>query len=668
MPQPPADAAPALHALGPRAVLADLPDLAAVLDLRERVLADPPEHLLAGRAGTVPAARTLLLRFDRPLDEAARTRLARHLGRLTAQDPGAQAPADRERVVEIPVRYDGADLTACAEHLGCTPEEVVRRHTETRWRAGFAGFAPGFAYLTPDGGADGTPDATGPGGLEVPRRDSPRTRVPAGSVALAGTFSAVYPQDSPGGWQLIGRTDAPLWDVDRDPPALIAPGDVVRFREITDDADDAEPRGAAEDSPDGSPRATDRDSGAAAETPEPRTVRDDTGAEQTAARLRILAPGLSTTLQDAGRPGLDDLGVGPSGWADPLAAHAANRLVGNPPGSAVLENALGRLRVMVPEDAPDAVLALTGARVQASLSGSDTQGPRPAPLDRPFLLRAGQTLEIGPVRCGLRLVLAVRGGFTGRAVLGSLATDTLSGAGPAPLTRGDEVPVGPTPRAAVEPWCPPVPLPEDDAVLRLPLAPGPRADWFADDSMAALHRSVWRVAEQSDRVAARLEPEPADAVGAVGVEDRGPASGRGSSSDADATRAGATHTESSDAPAARLRRAPEREGAELASEPLVRGSVQIPPNGHPVVFLADRPVTGGYPVLGLVAPEHLRLLAQAPPGTRVVLEPPVGVPASPADQPAGAAADPDSPDPAGIIRPDSPENAAPTEESRCAPS
>lgn len=634
MPQPPADAAPALHALGPRAVLADLADLAAVLDLRERVLADPPEHLLPGRAGTVPAARTLLLRFDRSLDGAARTRLARHLGRLTALDPGAQAPADRERVVEIPVRYDGADLTACAEHLGCTPEEVVRRHTETRWRAGFAGFAPGFAYLTPDSGPACAPDAPGPGGLEVPRRDSPRTRVPAGSVALAGTFSAVYPQDSPGGWQLIGRTDAPLWDVDRDPPALIAPGDVVRFREITDETDDA-----------------DREVSAGA------CPADGTGAERTTARLRILAPGLSTTLQDAGRPGLDDLGVGPSGWADPLAAHAANRLVGNPPGSAVLENALGRLRVMVPQDAPDAVLALTGARVQASLSGSDAQGSRPAPLDRPFLLRAGQTLEIGPVRCGLRLVLAVRGGFTGRAVLGSLATDTLSGVGPAPLTRGDEVAVGPPPRAAVEPWCPPVPLPEADAVLRLPMAPGPRADWFTEDSVAALRRTVWRVAEQSDRVAARLEPEPADAVGPVGVEDRGPAPGRGSSSDAGATRAGATHTESSDAPAARLRRAPERKGAELASEPLVRGSVQIPPNGHPVVFLADRPVTGGYPVLGLVAPEHLRLLAQAPPGTRVVLEPPASMPAPPAARSADPA------DPA-----DPPETAAPTEESRCAPS
>ncbi|MGX6396301.1 5-oxoprolinase subunit B/C family protein [Rothia kristinae] len=657
MPQPPADAAPALHALGPRAVLADLADLAAVLDLRERVLADPPEHLLPGRAGTVPAARTLLLRFDRSLDGAARTRLARHLGRLTALDPGAQAPADRERVVEIPVRYDGADLAACAEHLGCTPEEVVRRHTETSWRAGFAGFAPGFAYLTPDGGPACAPDGTGPVGLEVPRRDSPRTRVPAGSVALAGTFSAVYPQDSPGGWQLIGRTDAPLWEVDRDPPALIAPGDVVRFRAIADGQGDAgweEPaeacstgvtgaRGATEDSPDGSRRATGRDSGGAAATPEPRD-----------ARLRILAPGLSTTLQDAGRPGLDDLGVGPSGWADPLAAHAANRLVGNPMGSAVLENALGRLRVTVPEDAPDAVLALTGARVQASLSGSDAQGSRPAPLDRPFLLRAGQTLEIGPVRCGLRLVLAVRGGFTGRAVLGSLATDTLSGVGPAPLTRGDEVAVGPPPRAAVEPWCPPVPLPSasPEAALRLPLTPGPRRDWFAEDSVAALGRTVWRVAEQSDRVAARLEPDPSDAAG---DGDRAPAPGGGSAPDAGGP--GTARSGGPGAPEARLRRAPERKGAELASEPLVRGAVQIPPNGHPVVFLADRPVTGGYPVLGLVAPEHLRLLAQAPPGTRVVLEPPASMPAPPAARSADPA------DPA-----DPPETAAPTEESRCAPS
>lgn len=631
MPQPPADAAPALHALGPRAVLADLADLAAVLDLRERVLADPPEHLLPGRAGTVPAARTLLLRFDRPLDEAARTRLARHLHRLTAQDPETQASAGQDRVVEIPVRYDGADLTACAEHLGCTPEEVVRRHTETRWRAGFAGFAPGFAYLTPDSGPACAPDAPGPGGLEVPRRDSPRTRVPAGSVALAGTFSAVYPQDSPGGWQLIGRTDAPLWDVDRDPPALIAPGDVVRFREITDETDDA-----------------DREVSAGA------CPADSTGAERTTARLRILAPGLSTTLQDAGRPGLDDLGVGPSGWADPLAAHAANRLVGNPMGSAVLENALGRLRVTVPEDAPDAVLALTGARVQASICGSGDQAPQAAPLDRPFLLRSGQVLELGPTRRGLRLVLAVRGGFTGRAVLGSLATDTLSGVGPAPLTRGDEVAVGPTPRAAVEPWCPPVPLPSasPEAALRLPLTPGPRRDWFAEDSVAALGRTVWRVAEQSDRVAARLEPDPSDAAG---DGDRAPAPGGGSAPDAGGP--GTARSGGPGAPEAGLRRTPEREGAELASEPLVRGAVQIPPNGHPVVFLADRPVTGGYPVLGLVAPEHLRLLAQAPPGTRVVLEPPASMPAPPAARSADPA------DPA-----DPPETAAPTEESRCAPS
>jgi KipI family sensor histidine kinase inhibitor len=138
--------------------------------------------------------------------------------RTTEPRPGARREGD---VVELPVHYDGADLAELAGLLDLTPEELVGRHTAREWTVAFCGFAPGFGYLTQPGG-----------GWEVPRRATPRTRVPPGSVALAGEFSGVYPRESPGGWQLIGHTDVAVFDVDRDPPALLRPGTQVRFVEV----------------------------------------------------------------------------------------------------------------------------------------------------------------------------------------------------------------------------------------------------------------------------------------------------------------------------------------------------------------------------------------------------------------------------------------------------
>lgn len=156
----------------------------------------------------VPAARTLLVDG---VDPAAAIDL---IGRAT---PASGAAAAGEPV-EIPVEYAGADLGAVARLWGCTEADVVRRHQATRFTVAFCGFAPGFGYLT------GLPRE-----LSVPRLQTPRSRVPAGSVGLAGRYSAVYPTASPGGWQLIGRSEAVLWDVDRDPPALLTPGTPVRF-------------------------------------------------------------------------------------------------------------------------------------------------------------------------------------------------------------------------------------------------------------------------------------------------------------------------------------------------------------------------------------------------------------------------------------------------------
>jgi len=137
---------------------------------------------------------------------------------VAARKPQTPAAAADTTEVVITVRYDGPDLADVAALTGLTEDEVVAAHTETTWKVGFGGFAPGFAYLV---GGDAR--------LHVPRRDTPRPSVPAGSVGLAGDFSGIYPRSSPGGWQLIGRTDAELFDVDRDPPALLQPGMRVRF-------------------------------------------------------------------------------------------------------------------------------------------------------------------------------------------------------------------------------------------------------------------------------------------------------------------------------------------------------------------------------------------------------------------------------------------------------
>ena len=172
---------------------------------------------LPGVADIVPAARTVLVKLDGPRHQGVIRQRLRKM-RVAAEE---DTPADRSADVVIDVVYDGPDLAEVAGHTGLTTAEVISAHTSTLWRVGFSGFAPGFAYLV-----DGDPR------LRVPRRSDPRTSVPAGSVALAGEFSAIYPRQSPGGWQLIGHTEAVLWDIERPSPALLTQGMWVQFRAV----------------------------------------------------------------------------------------------------------------------------------------------------------------------------------------------------------------------------------------------------------------------------------------------------------------------------------------------------------------------------------------------------------------------------------------------------
>lgn len=193
---------------GTSGLLLELEDLDAVMGLYGALDVARP----AGVVDVIPAARTLLVVVDpqaAPLAEVERA--VRQL-----------RPRERERattdVVELPVIYDGEDLAEVARLLDCDTQEVVRRHSGTEWTVAFCGFSPGFGYMTASTGT-----------WDVPRRSTPRTKVPAGSVGLAGEFSGVYPRESPGGWQLIGRTDVAVFDLRRHPPALLRPDTRVRF-------------------------------------------------------------------------------------------------------------------------------------------------------------------------------------------------------------------------------------------------------------------------------------------------------------------------------------------------------------------------------------------------------------------------------------------------------
>jgi KipI family sensor histidine kinase inhibitor len=191
---------------GENALLIEFADLPETMSYHRSMVRQRPDAVV----DLVPAARTVLVIFDGAP--------APILEWVAALEPAVDDPTAASEAVTIPVTYDGADLDDVARLTGLSAAEVVAAHTEQTWTVAFGGFAPGFGYLV---GTDTR--------LHVPRRDSPRTSVPAGAVGLAGEFSGIYPRSSPGGWQLIGRSDVTLWDSERTPPALLTPGTTVRF-------------------------------------------------------------------------------------------------------------------------------------------------------------------------------------------------------------------------------------------------------------------------------------------------------------------------------------------------------------------------------------------------------------------------------------------------------
>ena len=278
--------------------------------------------------------------------------------------------------------------------------------------------------------------------------------------------------------------------------------------------------------------------------------------------LEVLATGPRTLVQDLGRTGFAAIGVGRSGAADRGAFQLGARLLAQPYTAAALEAIFGGLSVRAHGDLQ---LALTGAPAPAAVDG------RGVGYCGPFALGNGETLTLGTPQVGLRSYLTVRGGIDVPPVLGSRSTDTLSGLGPPPVQSGDILPVGPAPATLPNVDLAPTPGLSGEPLILSALR-GPRDDWFVD--IGALDARTWTVSSNSDRVGIRLTGKP-------------------------------------------LPRHDSRTEQELPSEGVVRGSIQVPPSGEPVIFLADHPVTGGYPVAAVLLDHDIDRIAQAVPGQRV---------------------------------------------------
>ncbi|MEZ0347825.1 MAG: 5-oxoprolinase subunit PxpB [Thermus sp.] len=392
----------------------------------------PPPGLLEA----VPAYATLYLEYDPK--RLSRKALLRRLRGLAPEEEGVG------RVVEIPVRYDGEDLQEVARRTGLSQVEVKRRHQAPLYRVYALGFTPGFPFLAPVDEA-----------LRLPRRPHPRPRVPAHSLAMAGAQTGIYPLPSPGGWHLLGTALVAVYDPHREPAFLLSPGDWVRFRE-------------AEDPPPPEPAPLDL------LPPSPRFPA-----------LRVEEPGLLDLVVDGGRFGAGHLGLARSGPLDPYSAGVANRLVGNPSGTPLLEFAhkgpvLTALRALV--------AAFAGYGFVALLDGEEI-----AP-GRSFLWPKGKALRFRPKGKGVRGYLAVAGGLEALPFWGSVSPD-LRGRVGRPLRAGDVLGL-----KAVRPARPGLAFPMRPLSFRLRLLSGPDV---SREALEAFLSAPFRVA-RADRMGVEL--------------------------------------------------------------------------------------------------------------------------------------------------------------------
>jgi KipI family sensor histidine kinase inhibitor len=499
-----------------RTRVARLGDRAAAIEAGGTGLAHP----LAAALEAVDGIEEVVVGIDSVVVATSQPVSTALLGALGRVDARQVREAPRTEEVVIPTRFDGADFDEVAQITGLTRPGLVELMCSAPLTVAFVGFAPGFPYLT------GLPDLL----AALPRRSSPRKSVPAGSVAIAGGFAGIYPSRSPGGWHLLGTTTTVMFDPYSEPYSTLRAGDRVRFSEDV--------RHGA------SPRAQSR-----------QVAAEGAGGGPAA---EVLRPGTLALVQGAARKGVAAIGVPLGGPADRATMILANRLVGNHDRAGALEitGAGPTLRVVA-----DARFALVG---MCSAAGDWRVDGRTMPADTVIEVGAGQIIDVSAPRRGLRVYLAVAGGFEPPGVFGSVSSDTLCGLGPGPLQQGAVLPVGKPGRARGHlrhRSC-------DGRAGPLRLLPGPHL--LGTAALDGLCSGNWTVAAESSRVGLRLAsagtPLP---------------------------------------------------GGEVPSMGMVTGAVQIPPGGTPIVLGVDHGTTGGYMVAGCVIDADLDRLGQLAPGDPV---------------------------------------------------
>jgi KipI family sensor histidine kinase inhibitor len=495
---------------------------------------------ITGVRDVVPTFRSVAVYFDplRTDSDVLQRCLEEGAGQPLSSASAARTP------VRIPVCYGGdlgPDLADVASFAGMPEADVVRVHAGATYRVFMLGFVPGFAYL-------GIVDTR----IAMPRHATPRVRVPVGSVGIAGVQTGVYPAETPGGWQLIGRTPIKPFDPSRADPFLMQAGDAVQFYPI----DRAEYDGWLDR------EFHDR----VVQAFRPAVTGGSEGPHYTHPAISVIKPGMLTTIQDAGRWGFQSRGVPVAGPMDPVSHRLANALVGNGRDAALLEVTLLGPEL---EFEDERLVAVAGAEFELSLDG------RQVPSYAPFTVAAGSRLRFGARRLGARAYLAVSGGITVAPTLGSRSTHLVSamgGIGGRALMTGDRLPLGDPSRPqgmALAPQAAIVALPDHHATIRV--LPGPQVDYFTPDALDVLRSAPYVVAQNSDRMGFRLE---------------GPR---------------LTHAR----------------GADIISDATPLGVLQVPASGQPILLMADRQTTGGYPKIATMIAADMTVAGQLAPADTI---------------------------------------------------
>ena len=454
------------------------------------------------------------------------------------------------RIVEIPVCYEdefAPDLVDVAKYTGLSKEEVIKLHHSKDYLIYMLGFLPGFPYL---GGMDEL--------LETPRLETPRTKIPAGSVAIGGKQAGLYPSDSPGGWRIIGRTPLKVFDQNRNPACLYQAGDRIRFVPISKKQFEKMAAASSDGNASFRPRA-----------------KSENQKYICTGGIKILEPGLLTTVQDKGRFGFQHQGIGPGGVMDAESFALGNAILGNEENAACIEaTALGpSIKFILPCE-----FVITGGACNAMIDD------KPVSMNRRYMAQTGSILKCGFITKGLRTYICFKGGILVPEIFGSRATNLKSKSGGyfgRKLRTGDEIAIGDMVKkgkAELVVGADNMPLPvlqqmpsSNSEPLVLKCTKGSQYSDFPVDVVSQFQNVLFTVLPESDRMGIRFSGESLN----CGKTD-------------------------------------------IISDAIPFGAVQITSAGLPVVMAADRQTTGGYAKIASVTCHSMSLLSQAVPGTKVI--------------------------------------------------